>query len=193
MTPLRILTTAIAVSASLTLTLAGCALLPTPGTAAPSTPAPTAQPDAGEDVPSKADPNILVLSDDDASDVVKYTLSEPAGSFQIGPGVPPGFPAGVPVFTERWVKNSVTEGTTSAGLPYYSAMFWGDYADLDELAVHYRELGFDAEQQQDDTKRVIIYQNDRHRVIINATESAVNPQTEELIDPAYSVMVIFLD
>lgn len=194
MTPLRILATAVALAVALM--LAGCALLPVPGSGVPAaTPAPSATttPDAGEEAPSKADPDILVLSDDDVSEVVEYTPSEPAGSFQIGPGVPPGFPAGVPVYTERWIKNNVAEGTTSAGLPYYSAMFWGDYADLDELSVHFRELGFDEEQKQDDTKRIIIYQNDRYRVTVNATESAVDPQTQELVDPAYSVLIVFLD
>lgn len=156
----------------------------------------TATPDAEEkreEGPSDADPAIVVLSDDEVTEVVQFTRSEPAGSWPVGPGIPPGFPAGVPVYPDRWIKNNVVESTTSAGLPSYSAMFWGSYADLDKLAVRFGELGYDTEQQQDDEKRVVIHQNKRYRVIINASESAVDPQSKELIDPAYTVLVVFLD
>lgn len=193
MTPHRILASAVAALAALALT--GCALL-APAPDAPATPSaatPSADAQGEPGAPSDAESGIVVLSDDDVTDVVEFTRSEPAGTWPVGPGVPPGFPAGVPVFSDRWIKNNVVESTTSAGLPSYSAMFWGGYADLDKLAVHFEELGFSKDQQQDDTKRVIIYQNERYRVIINASESTVDPQSKELLDPAYTMLVISLD
>lgn len=198
MAPLRILTSAAAVVASLT--LASCALLPVPGSGVPAaTPAPSATttPDEAQDQQglgqNKGEPRIVVLNDDGVTDVVKFTRSEPAGSWPIGPGTPPGFPAGVPVYPDRWIDKSVGEFTTGAKLPAYYVMFWGGYDDLDELSVRFLELGYEKDQRQDDTKRVITYENDRYRVTINATESAIDPQSQEPIDPSYTYTVAFLD
>lgn len=193
MTPLRVLTSAVAVTASLS--LASCALLPVSQPVTPVATPSAAAPDAGEepDAAPDAEPRIVVLNDDDVTHVVKFTRSEPAGSWPVGPGTPPGFPAGVPLYSDRWVDKSVGEFTTSAGLPAYYVTFWGGYAELDKLSVRFLELGYEMDQQQDDTKRAIVYENDRYRVTITATESAVDPQTQEAIDPAYDYTIVVLD
>jgi hypothetical protein len=193
-TPRRILTSLVAVAVSLS--LASCALLPVSQPVAPVATPSAAAPDAGdaqEPAPSNAESRVVVLSDDDVTDVVKFTRSEPAGSWPVGPGTPPGFPAGVPLYSDRWVDKSVGEFTTSAGLPAYYVTFWGGYAELDKLSVRFLELGYEMDQQQDDTKRAIVYENDRYRVTITATESAVDPQTQEAIDPAYDYTIVVLD
>ncbi len=135
----------------------------------------------------------LDTDDDDVDEVVRFTRSEPAGSWPIGPDTPPGFPAGIPLYLDRWIDKSIGEFSTGSGLPGYYVMFWGGYAELDALSVRFLELGYEKEQREDETKRVIIYENHRYRVTINATESAVDPQTRELIAPSYTYTVVFLD
>lgn len=174
--------------------LAGCGLVSIrDGGGAPARPAASAEPSetpAGDPGPSQADPEIVVLDDDDVTDLPQFTRSTPAGTWPVGEGLPEGFPAGIPAYPDRWVKGNTFE-FDSDGKRGYSAMFWGDYAAVDALLVRFRELGFEVDDRQDDTKRVIVLDTERYRVIINATESAVDPQTEELLDPSYTYSIVF--
>lgn len=98
----------------------------------------------------------------------------------------------MPVYPDRWIDDNVIE-FESNGRSGYSAMFWGDYADIDALLVRFRELGYEVDDRRDEGKRVIVLETDRYRVIVNATESARDTQTQELLDPAYTYSIVFLD
>jgi hypothetical protein len=172
--------------------LTGCALISAPAEreAAP-TPTPSASGGAAVS-PSAADPEIVVLGDDEVTEFPRFTRSTPAGTWPVGEGIPAGFPAGVPVYPDRWIDDNVIE-FESNGRSGYSAMFWGGYADIDALLVRFRELGYEVDDRRDEGKRVIVLETDRYRVIVNATESARDTQTQELLDPAYTYSIVFLD
>lgn len=180
-----------------TVVLGGCVMFPgpRPGAGDPgaeatppgsASPTPTDEPAA----PSAGGPVVVVLDDDEVTQVPQFIRSTPRGSWPVGVGIPAGFPAGVPVIADRWIKNNVLE-FDSDGRYGYSAMFWGGYDHVDALVARLEELGFDVEEQRDDTKRVIVADSDRYRVVINATETAQNPGEQEFIDPAYTTIVVF--
>lgn len=179
----------VATGAGIALTLTACFLPAEPGDGA--APSPTASL-ADETAPSQADPRIVVLADDEVTPLPTWERSTPAGTWEVGPGVPPGFPAGVPVFPDRWIKNNQLE-FDSGGRSGYSSMFWGDYADVEQLVLRLGELGFDVERQQDETKQVVVADSDRYRVVITATESAQNPGEAGLLDPSYTIVVVAQD
>jgi hypothetical protein len=69
-------------------------------------------------------------------------------------------------------------------------MFWGGYDHVDQLVLRLEELGFDVDDQRDETKRVVVADSDRYRYIINATETAKNPGDEEFLDPSYTLTIV---
>lgn len=196
MTPrrIRILTASTAATLAASLTLSGCALLapqPGGGAAEPGEQTTTAPREPETNAPRDDASGIVVLSDDEVTKIPTFVRSEPAGTWPVGEGIPVGFPAGVPVYPDRWIENNVTEFTTN-GLPGYSAMFWGDYDDIDALLVRCEELGYEIDDSRDEGKRVITMFNERYKLIITATESATDPVSGELLDPSYSYLIVFL-
>ncbi|MEO5535862.1 MAG: hypothetical protein ABIR17_12115 [Pseudolysinimonas sp.] len=174
-------------------TLSGCFFLPIPGPGGGSSPsALPISPGDGAETPTTTDPTIVVLTDDEVVPMPVFVRSTPAGTWQVGAGVPAGFPAGVPVFTNRWIKDNVLE-FDSSGRPGYSALFWGGYDDVDQLVARLTQLGFDVDDRHDDTKRTVVADSERYRVVITATESAKNPGEDELLDPAYTLIVVVQD
>ena len=173
-------------------TLSGCVLLPGPdGPDGSPSPSPTSSAE-GNEAPSAADPELVVLNDDEVVPLPVFTRSTPGGTWPVGTGIPPGFPAGVPVYPDRWIDDSYLE-FDSEGRPGYSAMFWGGYEDVDQIVQRLDELGFDIEDQQDETKRVIVADSDRYRVVINATETAKNAGDADFLDPSYTTTVVTKD
>ncbi|MEO8528175.1 MAG: hypothetical protein ABI435_03780 [Pseudolysinimonas sp.] len=171
-------------------TLSGCFILPIPGPGDGSSPsASPSSPGHEAETPSAADSTIVVLTDDEVVPMPVFVRSTPAGTWPVGAGVPPGFPAGVPVFTDRWIKDNVTE-FDSSGRYGYSAFFWGGYDDVDQLVARLTQLGFDVDDRHDETKRAVVADSDRYRVTITASESAKNPGENDLLDPAYTIIVV---
>ena len=170
-------------------TLSGCISLSpiSEGESSPSPSAPAGE--AGPDAPSDADPEIVVLADDEVVPLPVFVRSTPAGTWPVGTGIPPGFPAGVPVYPDRWIDDNFLE-FDSQGRYGYSAMFWGGYDHIDQLVLRLDELGFEVEDQTDETKRVVVADSDRYRVVITGTESAQNPGEEEFLDPSYTIVVV---
>lgn len=141
--------------------------------------------------PDASYPEIVVLAEDQVTDGIEFTQSEPAGTWKVGPGVPLGFPAGIPVFPDRWIDREARSYTTSDGKRAYSAMFWGDYDDVAQIVEKARELGFDIAEQRDDQKWVIAMENDRYKFIINAAEVVEDVVDGGILDPAYSYTVVY--
>jgi hypothetical protein len=174
-------------------TLSGC-FLPRPGGGGSTpTPAPTSAAEAADTPSFGAEPTIIVLTEDEVVPIPVFIKSEPAGTWTVGPGVPPGFPAGVPVFTDRWIDNNEIEFEPGSGGYGYGAFFWGGYDHIDQLVLRLTEMGFEVTDQEDETKRVVIAETDRLKVIINGSETARNPGEEEFLDPAYTITVVIRD
>lgn len=174
--------------------LSGCSLLPTP-----SRPSPTAESTGNPDVPSGPTPvesapppaGIVTLTPEQVVAEDVYTRSEPNGSFPVGLDLPRGFPAGVPAFTNRWVKASFFSFDNSNGGTSYSAMFVGGYDDVDALRAEFARQGWSDEGAEElPTRRVYILENQTYRVIITATDSATTQG--EPIDPTYSYTIVVL-
>lgn len=169
------------------LALSGCAFFPTPQptlTLAEEAPRPTQ-----DGTPPPA--GIVTLTPEQVQLEDVYTRSEPHGSFQVGLDLPRGFPAGIPAFTNRWVKSNFFSTINGDGRKTYSAMFVGGYDDVDAVLAEFARQGWSDEGSDElPTRRVYIVQNDAYRVIITATESAQNQG--EPIDPAYSYTIVVL-
>lgn len=179
-----------AIALVVVLALSGCWLLPSPspvvsGQGVQPSPAPTQSgppPEAG----------IVTLTPDQVLPEDVYTRSEPYGSFPMGLDLPRGFPAGVPAFSNRWVKSNFFSFTNSEGRLNYSAMFVGGYDDVDALLAEFARQGWSDEGSDElPTRRAYIVQNESYRVVITATESATNQG--DPIDPTYSYTIVVLD
>jgi hypothetical protein len=167
--------------------LTGCVRFPV---ALPDPPASvSAQPEASPAPPVVADPEITVLTPDQVTAIPPVVKSEPAGSWTIGAGLPNGFPAGIPAFSDRWVEGNVFE-FDSSGRDGLSVMFWGDYTAVDRVLAEFRNLGFDVVDETLETRRVAVAENDQYKVVVTATESAKLPGTDALIDPAYYYAIV---
>lgn len=169
------------------LALSGCTFFPGPEprpTAIEDSPRPTA-----EGTPPPA--GIVTLTPDQVQPEDVFTRSEPNGSFPMGLDLPRGFPAGVPAFENRWVKDNFLSFTNSDGRLSYGVMFVGGYDDVDALLAEFARQGWSDEGRDVlPTRRAYIVQNDTYRVIITATESAQNQG--EPIDPSYSYTIVVL-
>jgi hypothetical protein len=184
---------AAALAAALALT--GCIAFPggdRPAPTAPEGAPPTTDAPGGDGAPSQADPSIVVLTDDQVVPFPQYERSTPEGSWEIGTGIPVGFPAGVPVFPDRWIKNAQQE-FESQGRYGYSSMFWGGYDDMEALALRLDELGFELAREQDEGKLVIVADSDRYRVVLTGTETAQNPGDDHYLDASYTIGITFQD
>ena len=171
------------------LVLSGCSLLPHPTTTeGASTPGPL--PSATQSGPP---PNseIVTLTPEEVVPEDVYTQSEPNGTFPMGLDLPRGFPAGIPAFSNRWVKSNFHSFTNSEGRLSYGVMFVGDYDDVDTLLAEFARQGWSDEGSDElPTRRVYIVENETYRVIITATESA---QTQgEPLDPTYNYTIVVL-
>ena len=170
------------------LALSGCSFFPAPG---PGPTAPSAESPAPTQDGTPPPAGIVTLTPDQVQPEDVYTRSEPNGSFPMGLGLPRGFPAGVPAFENRWVKNNFLSFTNSDGRLTYSVMFVGGYDDVDALLAEFARQGWSDEGSDVlETRRAYIVQNDTYRVIITASESAQNQG--EPIDPAYSYAIVVL-
>jgi hypothetical protein len=175
------------------LALAGCSFLPLPSrpgptaagpTSAPSSPAPTQD---GPPPPA----GIVTLTPDQVQPEDVFTRSEPNGSFPMGLGLPRGFPAGIPAFENRWIKNDFISFTNGDGRLSYGVMFVGGYDDVDALLAEFARQGWSDEGSEIlPTRRLYIVQNESYRVIITTTESA---ETQgKPIDPTHHYTIVVL-
>ena len=174
------------------LALAGCSFFPVPSAPESSEAAPggTSSPRPTQDgAPPPA--GIVTLTPEQVQPEDVYTRSEPNGSFPLGLGLPRGFPAGIPAFENRWIKNEFLSFTNSDGRRSYGVMFVGGYDDVDALLAEFARQGWSDEGSEVlPTRRAYIVQNESHRVIITATESA---ETQgEPIDPSYHYTIVVL-
>ena len=175
------------------LALAGCSFFPGPPAPKPSTPEPTAA--ASSPGPTQGGPpppaGIVTLTPDQVQPEDVFTRSEPNGSFPMGLGLPRGFPAGVPAFENRWIKNDFLSFTNGDGRLSYGVMFVGGYDDVDALLAEFARQGWTDEGSEIlPTRRLYIVQNESYRVIITVTESA---ETQgKPIDPSHHYTIVVL-
>jgi hypothetical protein len=192
--------------------LASCSLIPLGGGSGPSEPSSTASsaPDSTglpSDAPAPSSSSsssssgsaapfpatdgatIVTLTPDEAKPLDEYRMSTPYESFQVGYGLPNGFPAGLPAYKDMWIKASMVGFINGDDRESYTLMFVGSYADLDALLPEFEEQGFAlVSDNRDDTKRAIIVESAAHRVIITATESSVS--SGEPQDPSYTYTIV---
>jgi len=131
----------------------------------------------------------VTLTPDEVRPLDEYRMSTPYESFQVGYGLPNGYPAGVPAYTDSWVKSSMIAFINGDDRQSFGVMFVGSYADIDALLLEFDEQGFVlVSDDRDDTKRAIILESAAYRVIITATESAAT--SGEPIDPSFSYTIV---
>lgn len=174
--------------------LTGCSLLPqtAPVDVKPiphsETSEPVKTPEAGTTETSTG-LKIVTLSEEEQSPVPVYTESKPAGTWDLIQGVPVGWPAGVPIYADRSIKGQFLAYEASNGTTAYSSMVNMTYAELDILLEEYKKQGYVVtDDKKDDTKRVVILLNDVYKIVINGSESAVNPQTSALYDASMTII-----
>lgn len=145
----------------------------------------------------EADPRLVTMTEDLFQRVntvqgLTFARSEPAGTWQVGKGLPPEFPVGLPLFPDRWVKNGVMEHDNGGRLAI-SYEFWGGYAEVEAIVAELDRLGFEVDSQIAEDRRAYIAENDLYRVSITVAEGVVDSVNDGVYDPAYSYLVVFRD
>lgn len=181
---------------AIALSISGCALLAVPADPQGGSANPTATPRAtagastpGSTEPIPADGGIVTLTPEQVTPLEVFTRSSPNGTFPVGSGLPDGYPAGVPAFTNRWVEDNFLTFTTGEGLEAFGVMFAGSYADIDDLLVEFDAQGYRVgEDSSNATRRLVTLENETYRVTITATESAESGDT--VLDPSFSYTIV---
>lgn len=206
---------AVALAAAVAVSLGGCVIpsfltgadrtaepVPTPA-ADPSLPVDNPEYSAGELPPLgvapvlETDPELMIMTDELFSRVntvqgLTWAESTPDGTWSVGKGFPVEFPAGLPLFPDRWVKGYplIVE---SGGLLMLSYTFWGGYDEVDAIMTRLAELDFATESEVLPDRQAHVAENDEFRVVITVAEGVTDIQEPSRVyDPQYTYNVKFL-
>lgn len=145
----------------------------------------------------ETDPPLMIMTDELFARVntvqgLTWAKSTPDGTWSVGKGFPVEFPAGLPLFPDRWVKGYplIVESDDLLMLSY---TFWGGYDDVDAIMTELAALGFETESQILPERQAHIAENDQFRLVITVAEGVTDIQEPSRVyDPQYTYNVKFL-
>lgn len=109
------------------------------------------------------DDRFTVLNEDEETPFPEFRKSKPHGSLDVGYGTPPGYPSGVPVQTDAWVKNNFWDYGDE--IRYLFAGGEEEYlAILDQFAYAGWAMDEDEYLGKDKNLRIVHFSNDANRV-----------------------------
>lgn len=117
------------------------------------------------------DERFTVLTEDEETEFPKFRKSKPNGSLEVGYGTPPGFPSGVPVQKDAWLKNNYWQYEDSTRY-----LFSGGedefLAVLDQFA--YAGWKMDEDEKLGDSLRIVHFSNDVRtaKVVFDTAQTA---------------------
>ena len=184
--------------------LSGCSLVATndaPEAVLPS-PAPVETSETNEPNDSQPEPdvledsdttdNIVTLTPEEVTDPVVWDRSTPGGDFKIGQGVPPGFPAGVPVYTDVWIKDSFLS-FDSAGRAAVGVDFNVPLEGIDPLVAEFENQGYriNINERYEEDQRVLIEMESASYLVVLTSAWGVEGGKTGIIDPVLNYTIVW--
>lgn len=185
----------------LTATLTSCSILPNSGNTPPSptslTPSETSTtPDGSSNETPTAqttEEGIVILNPEQVTPLEVWTPSTPNGDWNLGKAAPPGMPADIPFYNNRWIEDSslpfTSDGRQGLGFDFNVTL-----EETELLLTRFEEEGYIVNIQRDNTNKKLaaVAENDTYRIVLTTAWDVEHwDETKEFIDPVLYYAVVF--